>query len=153
MERERETDTEATKETEAETDSERQRLGRIRQRVAKKAGITARPKPPVNSVAVQTLELPSAPAVSVEQQVALTLAEQGGHCFYVENTLFNSLFGLLFWPTIFAPLPGAFFHPFQAGPADLYREDFVDRRRERMPYELAAVCEECCSRGDRAARR
>ncbi|MAT50575.1 MAG: nuclease, partial [Porticoccaceae bacterium] len=126
-------------ETEAETDSERQRLGRIRQRVAKKAGIRARPKPPVNSLTVQTLELPSAPAVSVEQQVALTLADQGGHCFYVENTLFNSLFGLLFWPTIFAPLPGAFFHPFQAGPADLYREDFVGRRREQIEDSLLTL--------------
>jgi hypothetical protein len=39
--------------------------------------------------------------------------------FYVENALINSLFGLLCWPAIFAPLPGAFFHPFQSGPADL----------------------------------
>ncbi len=48
--------------------------------------------------------------------------------FYVENALVNSLFGLLCWPAIFAPLPGAFFHPFQAGPADVYAPDFVARR-------------------------
>lgn len=48
--------------------------------------------------------------------------------FYVENALINSLFGLLCWPAIFAPLPGAFFHPFQAGPADVYAPDFVARR-------------------------
>ena len=38
---------------------------------------------------------------------------------YVENGLINSLFGLLFWDAIFAPIPGAFFHDFQYGPADL----------------------------------
>jgi len=48
--------------------------------------------------------------------------------FYVENALINSLFGLLCWPAIFQPLPGAFFHPFQSGPADLGAPDFVQRR-------------------------
>jgi hypothetical protein len=49
---------------------------------------------------------------------------------YVENSLINSLFGLLCWPAIFAPLPGAFFHPFQRGPVDLLNEDFQQRRAE-----------------------
>jgi hypothetical protein len=57
----------------------------------------------------------------------------------VENTLFNGLFGLLFWPAIFAPLPGAFFHPFQVGPADLYREDFVVGRRELIEEALVSL--------------
>ncbi len=47
---------------------------------------------------------------------------------YVENGLINSLFGLLCWEAIFAPLPGSFFHPFQRGPADLHSEDFHARR-------------------------
>ncbi|RKP55674.1 VRR-NUC domain-containing protein [Pararobbsia silviterrae] len=47
---------------------------------------------------------------------------------YVENTLLNALFGLLCWPAIFAPVPGAFFHPFQSGPADLHAPDFEARR-------------------------
>ena len=50
--------------------------------------------------------------------------------FYVENALINSLFGLLCWPAIFAPQPGAFFHPFQNGPADLAAPDFVQRREQ-----------------------
>jgi len=47
----------------------------------------------------------------------------------VENTLITGLFGLLCWPTLFDPLPGAFFHPFHTGPADLTRDDFVSRRQ------------------------
>ncbi|KPX24294.1 Uncharacterized protein ALO70_03620 [Pseudomonas amygdali pv. eriobotryae] len=47
---------------------------------------------------------------------------------YVENALINSLFGLLCWKAIFAPLPGAFFHPFHSAPSDLYSPDFHQRR-------------------------
>ena len=38
--------------------------------------------------------------------------------FCVENTLVNALFRLLCRPAVFAPLPGAFFHPFQNGPGN-----------------------------------
>lgn len=47
---------------------------------------------------------------------------------YVENALFNALFGLLFWDAIFAPVQGAFFHPFQSGPSDFGAPDFAQRR-------------------------
>jgi hypothetical protein len=59
--------------------------------------------------------------------------------FYVENALVNSLFGLLCWPAIFAPLPGAFFHPFQSGPADLGAPDFVLRRQPLFDACLAEL--------------
>jgi hypothetical protein len=49
---------------------------------------------------------------------------------YVENGLINSLFGLLCWRAIFAPIAGAFFHDFHRGPADLSSAEFY-RRRER----------------------
>ena len=49
---------------------------------------------------------------------------------YVENGLFTSLFGLLFWPAVFAPVAGAFFHAFHQAPADLTSHAFADRRRE-----------------------
>lgn len=73
--------------------------------------------------------------LSVEQRVALHLHDPQGPVHYVENTLFNALFGLLCWPAIFAPLPGAFFHPFQSGPADLHQPDFRQRRAD-----LFAAC-------------
>jgi VRR-NUC domain len=49
---------------------------------------------------------------------------------YVENGLVNSLFGLLCWKAIFAPIPGAFFHDFQHGPADLSSGCFYERRQQ-----------------------
>ncbi|MDH0649889.1 VRR-NUC domain-containing protein, partial [Pseudomonas sp. GD03867] len=64
----------------------------------------------------------------VEEAVRMHLEQSGGVVRYVENTLFNSLFGLLCWEAIFAPVPGAFFHPFQAGPQDLHDSDFQQRR-------------------------
>ncbi len=52
-----------------------------------------------------------------------------GHCEYVENSLFCSVFGLFYWNLIFAPAKGAFSHPFQYRPHDLYRHDFLEIRR------------------------
>jgi len=60
------------------------------------------------------------------------LSEPDTPVAYVENTLINGLFGLLCWPALFEPLPGAFFHPFHTGPVDLYREDFVERRQAQF---------------------
>ncbi|MFD1556566.1 VRR-NUC domain-containing protein [Paraburkholderia silviterrae] len=75
------------------------------------------------------LTLPEACAgLRVEEAARRTLECADAPVFYVENTLINSLFGLLCWPALFAPLPGAFFHPFQRGPADLHASDFVSRR-------------------------
>ena len=70
------------------------------------------------------------PLLSVEDHVQAHLGEESAPVHYVENSLINSLFGLLCWPAIFAPLPGAFFHPFQRGPVDLLSEDFHGRRAE-----------------------
>jgi hypothetical protein len=72
---------------------------------------------------------------------------------YVENTLLTGLFGLLCWEAIFAPLPGAFFHPFHSGPADLYREDFVSRRRERFDACLGKLVDGSYREAIRAAWR
>ncbi len=51
---------------------------------------------------------------------------------YVENGLINSLFGLLCWPAIFAAIPGAFFHDFHHGPADLGSSHFYPRRQRQF---------------------
>jgi hypothetical protein len=64
----------------------------------------------------------------VELAVAERLGQPGSPVFYVENSLLSSLFGLLCWEAIFAPIQGAFFHPFQAAPADLYSVEFRPRR-------------------------
>jgi hypothetical protein len=86
------------------------------------------------------LTLPAAHAhLRVEEAARRALASADAPVFYVENTLITSLFGLLCWPALFAPLPGAFFHPFQRGPADLHAADFVTRRSALFDACLAEL--------------
>ncbi len=75
----------------------------------------------------------------VERAVVQALSEPQAPVYYVENSLLTGLFGLLCWSAIFAPLPGAFFHPFHNGPADLYRDDFVARRRHAFDACLGCL--------------
>ncbi|MEG0884540.1 MAG: VRR-NUC domain-containing protein, partial [Janthinobacterium sp.] len=87
-----------------------------------------------------TLALPAEP-MAVEYALRDHWQSEQAPVFYVENALINSLFGLLCWPAIFAPLPGAFFHPFQSGPADLSAPDFVPRRQELFDACLQALAD------------
>jgi hypothetical protein len=102
------------------------------------------PRVRVPRTAVPTFELTiekSEEGTSVEYGVRdhlLTAEGEETDVHYVENGLINSLFGLLCWPAVFAPIPGAFFHPFHSGPADLSTAGFFERRRE----EFAACFEE-----------
>jgi hypothetical protein len=76
------------------------------------------------------LPVPRTP-MSVERLVGGHLtasAEEPTLVYFVENALINSLFGLLCWTAIFAPLPGAFFHAYHHGPADLASRGFAQRR-------------------------
>ena len=66
---------------------------------------------------------------SVELDTATQLA-QDGECHFVENTLFSSVLGLALWPAVFAPIKGAFSHPFQARPHDFHHSDFVPLRAD-----------------------
>lgn len=49
------------------------------------------------------------------------------------------MFGLIFWDEIFRPVPGAFGHPFQTGPADLFTDGFRAAREPGFSVRLAAV--------------
>ena len=123
-----------------ESDAERQQLLRISPRLTRQLGrpTTRAPRPPV--VATLALRLP-APAHKrwVEGAVRDHLARADAPVFYVENTLVNALFGLLCWRAVFSPIPGAFFHPFQRGPADLYSLDFFQRRAHQFGACLAEL--------------
>lgn len=77
------------------------------------------------------LQLPRS-EVRVELAVRNHLHSETAPVLYVENTLINSLFGLLCWSAIFAPVPGAFFHAFQAAPADLLDTGFRARRARQF---------------------
>lgn len=110
-------------------------LYRILKRVAKKAGQPLRLPPTPADIPLQYISVPYPTGSTVELASAAYFHHQGQQqgtstrAFYVENTLFNGLFALLCWPALFAPLPGAFFHPFQSAAADLLRDDFVSRRQ------------------------
>ncbi|WP_271411676.1 VRR-NUC domain-containing protein [Pseudomonas sp. Q1-7] len=114
-----------------ESDEERQHLARILPRLRRKLGLPKEPvagRAPVRRI---DLVLPQPPEhLSVEHAVLLHLQQEDAPVHYVENTLINSLFGLLCWDAIFAALPGAFFHPFHNGPADLLSPDFHGRRAD-----------------------
>ncbi|WP_028602477.1 VRR-NUC domain-containing protein [Ottowia thiooxydans] len=116
-----------------ESDEESQRVARMVPRLQRKLGqgVNTRPANPQATVAqLRTdieLDLPDEPT-SVEYVLRAHWHSDEAPAFYVENALINSLFGLLCWPAVFAPLPGAFFHPFQSGPSDFGAPDFVQRR-------------------------
>jgi VRR-NUC domain/Fanconi anemia-associated nuclease SAP domain len=118
-----------------ESEAEAQQLVRVMPRLRRKLGkprlahLAAPPAP----VAEIELELPRpGHPFAVEDLVRAHLQRADAPAWYVENALINSLFGLLCWKAVFAAIPGAFFHPFQQGPADLCSADFQDRRRREF---------------------
>lgn len=112
-----------------ESAAEAQHLLRVMPRLRRKLGQPALPKTKPRPVSRLDLALAiPEPLMSVEYLVQAHLSEPDAPVHYVENGLINSLFGLLCWEAIFAPLPGSFFHPFQRGPVDLHSEDFHLRR-------------------------
>lgn len=109
-----------------------QALERMLPRLARKLGGAPRSRRKAPAANLIHLVLPAEHAgLGVERAVGQYLhQEHGGQVHYVENTLFNGLFGLLCWEVIFSPVPGAFFHPFQSAPQDLHEADFQLRRAE-----------------------
>lgn len=123
-----------------ESAAEQQQLLRVLPRLRRKLGGPVMKRVSPREMLRLDLQLPRTdPALSVEYYVQAHLAEDSAPVHYVENSLVNSLFGLLCWPAIFAPLPGAFFHPFQRGPVDLLNEDFHARRAELFQDCLAEL--------------
>lgn len=112
-----------------ESDAESQQLARIAPRLRRKLGHEKTPQRRNLAVTRLDLSLPM-PQQSwwVEGVVRDHLTRDDAPVFYVENTLINALFGLLCWRAIFSAVPGAFFHPFHRGPADLLSADFFHRR-------------------------
>jgi hypothetical protein len=122
------------------SDAEAQALERALPRLQRQLGLPRQPRRPLAEAGLLELELPQPLELSVEWAVQQHLHDEQAPAFYVENTLVCGLFGLLCWEAIFAPLPGAFFHPFHAGPVDLHDSDFRQRRE--------ALFEQCLARLD-----
>lgn len=119
-----------------ESEAERQFVRRLLPRVNRKLKIAG--EPDCAAAAIEEFEIlfEGAPREgTVECHVRDHLARElpdGNTVRYVENSLINGLFGLLCWPAIFAPVPGAFFHDFHHGPIDLESSDFYRRRRQEF---------------------
>jgi hypothetical protein len=75
-------------------------------------------------------------AVTVEEVVLQSFASGG---LYAENALYSTLFGLLFWDQIFAPVPGAFLHPFQSAPLDASTSEFFECRKTMLVERLDEI--------------
>jgi hypothetical protein len=126
-----------------ESEAERQQVRRVLPRLSRKLRIADAKVAEIPHVTTFDLRLDAAPygrALELHVRDHLARVEES-HCavHYVENGLINSLFGLLCWDAIFAPLPGAFFHDFQYGPADLDSPSFYARRRDRFALSFAEL--------------
>ncbi|GIZ50451.1 VRR-NUC domain-containing protein [Noviherbaspirillum aridicola] len=129
-----------------ENEAERQQLARMLPRLRRRVGLPPEAAPPAAAPEEFTLVLPRpVPFPGVELAARDHLWREDAPVHYVENTLINSLFGLLCWDAVFAAVPGAFFHPFHAAPADLHSADFLPRR--------AAAFDTCLSQLDSGAYR
>jgi hypothetical protein len=128
---------------EPESEAESQRISRILPRLRRALGEAA-PRPVrERSIEREAVLLPYPDeAFAVEYVVRDHLHTDTAPVFYVENGLINSLFGLLCWEAIFEAVPGAFFHPFQRGPADLHAPDFHARRADAFARCLAQLDDE-----------
>jgi hypothetical protein len=123
-----------------ESEAERQHLLRIGPRLARKLGHGKSKTPRATPAARLDLNLPVPGGEwRVEGVVLGHLHRDEAPVYYVENTLANTLFGLLCWPAVFAAIPGAFFHPFHRGPADLYSPDFQQRRAREFEACLSRL--------------
>jgi hypothetical protein len=110
-------------------EAEAQQVSRMWPRLQRKAGLIPQHCRAPHGWPTFKLVLPlAARPACLEQATAQVLSQPGAPVHYVENGLINSLFGLLCWEAVFAPIAGAFFHEFQAAPADLHAAAFHGRR-------------------------
>jgi hypothetical protein len=123
-----------------ESEEENQRVARMLPRLQRQTGQTTVRVCRSAKIERSTIVIgrPAAPC-SIEYTTRDYLSKPDAPVYYVENALINSLFGLLCWKAIFEALPGAFFHPFQRGPADLHAPDFRSRRASQFARCLAEL--------------
>lgn len=120
-------------------EEEVQQLARSVPRLRRTLGLPRETPPALLAPTPEALRLPFDATRRVEDIVQAHLHRDDAPVFYVENALVNSLFGLLCWPAVFAPVPGAFFHAFQYGPADLHHPGFAARRADLLAPCLAQL--------------
>ncbi|MEO7206194.1 MAG: VRR-NUC domain-containing protein [Steroidobacteraceae bacterium] len=126
-----------------ESEAELQQVRRVLPRIHRKLKRAYRAEAVAPAIEEFEIVLDRAPRLgAVEHHVRDYLARDladGSTVRYVENGLINGLFGLLCWPAVFAPVPGAFFHDFHHGPVDLESCHFHRRRKEEFDECLSQL--------------
>ena len=59
--------------------------------------------------------------------------------FHTEGRILTTLFGLLFWDVLFAPIPGAFETPYQTAPLDIAEDTFFFSREELIRARISEI--------------
>jgi hypothetical protein len=122
------------------SEAQREVIERALARIERRQGQAPRKRSMMEGTSVIDLTLPKvAGRGRLELAVGERLSQPHSQVFYVENSLVSSLFGLLCWEALFAPVAGAFFHPFQAAPADLYTAEFRARRAQQFDTLLGSL--------------
>jgi hypothetical protein len=122
------------------SEAQQEVIDRALARIKSGPGKALRKRKATEGIPVIDLELPKVRGPGrVELAVSDRLSQPDSQVVYVENSLLTSLFGLLCWEALFAPVQGAFFHPFQAAPADLYTAEFRVRRAQHLSTLLALL--------------
>ncbi|MFT5685379.1 MAG: hypothetical protein ACI8RZ_006330 [Myxococcota bacterium] len=127
-------------------------LERTGRRLAKKAGVGWRPMPPIPSPRVRQLTLAGAtlpgnrPGYTtpdgpqpIEPAVCTLLAGLGRRALFGEAAPWSTLFSLLFYDAIFAPIPGMLPTPLMMQPLDISTPQFAVRRKPWMDPIFAAI--------------
>jgi hypothetical protein len=103
------------------------------------AGSRARARAGVSPAPVSVCQLNDATPAAIEQHALALLTAGGGRGWHLENHLPLGLAGLAYWDVVFAPVQGAFSHPFQPGPRDLFWPDFARVRRDLLEERHRAL--------------
>lgn len=132
----------------------RRALRRRHQRLCRALGLPAPALPPEVEAPEVTLTVPvlasgpyrrtvfqgldGAPC-AVEALALQHYAAQGWSGIWGENVIHTTLFGLLLWDIVFAPVPDVFQTPYQDAPLDLRTEAFYPTRQPLIEARLEAL--------------
>ncbi len=91
--------------------------------------------------AAGTIELDEAHSGNSERAAMSHFEKRGQRAFRAENTLWRSLFGLLFWDELFAPDSAALHSPFEGLPSSLREGSFYDLHATVIEEKLAGLAD------------
>ena len=87
----------------------------------------------------ETIEIDESQSGSAENAALAHFARHGVSGFRAENTLWRTLFGLLFWEELFGSQSATLHSPFEAMPASLQSGSFYADNKDRIHARLAAL--------------